>query len=251
MQVPYKYPGMESPVWVDIYNRMYRERIIFLSRYVEDDFANTIIAVLLYLEQESANDAVGMYFNVPGGVTKSGLAIYDTMRIMPYPLQTVNMGMCAQTGAFLVAGGTPGKRFALPSSRFYLQNPRIDPRYDEEGRPRVQPMQATEMKLEVEEVLRDKKRMLEGFSRFTGRSIDLLKQDFGRDFYLSATEATQYGIVDQILMPKRPSKLMSKSVRAHARSRAACPRAGPPGCRTGSGAWLGRLWWWQDVNFGL
>ena len=80
--MPYKYPGMESPVWVDVYNRMYRERIMFLSQYVDDNFANTIIAVLLYLESENANDAAAMYFNVPGGVTKSGLAIYDTMRIM-------------------------------------------------------------------------------------------------------------------------------------------------------------------------
>ena len=111
----------------------------------------------------------------------------------------------------MVAVSTPGKRFALPNARFVMQNPGIYPRYDEEGRPRVQPMQASEMKLEVEEVMRDKKRMLEGFSSFTGRSTDLLKKDFSRDFYLTATEATQYGLVDQILMPKRPGKIASKA----------------------------------------
>ena len=169
-------------MWIDVYNRMYRERIMFLNQEIDDNFANTIIAVLLYLESENANDNVAMYYNVPGGVTKSGLAIYDTMRIMPYSIQTVNIGMCAQIGAFLVGGGTPGKRFALPNSRFMMQNPRIDPRYDENGRPMFRPMQATEMKLEVEEVIRDKKLLLEGFSRFTGRSIDLLRADFGRDF---------------------------------------------------------------------
>jgi ATP-dependent Clp protease protease subunit len=210
-KVPYKYPGMEDPVWIDVYNRMYRERIMFLNQEIDDNFANTIIAVLLYLESENANDNVAMYYNVPGGVTKSGLAIYDTMRIMPYSIQTVNIGMCAQIGAFLVGGGTPGKRFALPNSRFMMQNPRIDPRYDENGRPMFRPMQATEMKLEVEEVIRDKKLLLEGFSRFTGRSIDLLRADFGRDFYLTAVEASQYGLVDQILMPKNPSKAKTKA----------------------------------------
>ena len=209
--MPYKYPGMEDPVWIDVYNRMYRERIMFLNQEIDDNFANTIIAVLLYLESENANDNVAMYYNVPGGVTKSGLAIYDTMRIMPYSIQTVNIGMCAQIGAFLVGGGTPGKRFALPNSRFMMQNPRIDPRYDENGRPMFRPMQATEMKLEVEEVIRDKKLLLEGFSRFTGRSIDLLRADFGRDFYLTAVEASQYGLVDQILMPKNPSKAKTKA----------------------------------------
>jgi len=209
-KVPYKYPGLEDPVWIDVYNKLYRERILFLSQDIDDNFANTIIAVLLYLEQESANDACSMYFNVAGGSTKSGLAIYDAMRIMPYPIQTVNMGMCAQMGAFLVAGGTPGKRVALPSARFRMENPRIDPRYDNEGRPRVQRMQATEMKLEVEEVLRDKQRILEGFSQFTGRSMELLRKDFGRDFYLSAEEATQYGLIDKLLPPKRPSKLLSR-----------------------------------------
>jgi ATP-dependent Clp protease protease subunit len=211
--VPYKYPGMESPVWVDVYNRMYRERIMFLSQVVDDNFANTIIAVLLYLESENAADPCSMYFNTPGGVTKSGLAIYDTMRIMPYPIQTVNIGMCAQMGAFLVGGGSPGKRFALPNSRFVMMNPRIDPRYDDEGRLMTRPMQATEMKLEVEEVLRDKKRMLEGFSKFTGRSVDQLRADFGRDFYLSADEALKYGLIDQILGSKRPDKLIKSDIK--------------------------------------
>ena len=209
--MPYKYPGMESPVWVDIYNRMYRERIIFVSQPIDDNFANQMISVLLYLESENAKDAVGMYYNTPGGVMKSGLAIYDAMRVMPYDMQTVNMGLCGQMAAFLVAGGTKGKRFALPNSRFSLENPGIPPTYDQEGKPRTRIMQATEMRLEVEEVMRDKKRMLEGFSEFSGRSLDVLKADFGRDFYLSAPEAIQYGLVDQLLMPKNPSKLASRS----------------------------------------
>jgi len=204
-QVPYKYPGMESPQWISVYNRMYRERIMFLGQDIDDDYANMMIAVLLYLESEDANSPASMYFNVAGGVTKAGLAMYDTMRIMPYDIQTVNMGIAAEVAAFLVAGGTPGKRFALPNARFMLQNPRIDPPIDAEGNPRTRIMQATEMQLEVQETLRDKKRMLEGLSRFTGRSVELLQQDFKRDFYLNAQEATQYGLVDQLLLPKRAS----------------------------------------------
>lgn len=202
-KVPYKYPGMESPQWVDVYNRMYRERIMFLGQGIDDDYANMMIAVLLYLESEDANSAVSMYFNVGGGMTKAGLAMYDTMRIMPYDIQTVNMGMAAQVAAFLVAGGTPGKRFALPNARFLMQNPRIDPPMDSEGKARTRIMQAEEMKLEVQETLRDKLRMLEGLSRFTGRSVEVLEQDFKRDFYLSADEASQYGLIDQLLLPKK------------------------------------------------
>ena len=209
--MPYKYPGMESPVWVDVYNRMYRERIMFLSQVVDDNFANTIIAVLLYLESEDALSPVGMYCNIGYSKMKSSLALYDTMRTMPYPIQTVNMGMSAQMGAFLVAGGTKGKRYALPNSRFYMMNPRKSPVYDNEGNPRVMPMQATEMKVDVEEILRDRKVLLEGFQGFTGRDMELLKQDFKRDFYLSAPEALEYGLIDKIIGPKNPDKSLDKS----------------------------------------
>jgi len=182
------------------------ERIMFLQNPITDDIANNMIAVLLYLESEDATSPVAMYCNCGGGIAKSGLALYDTMRIMPYEIQTVNIGMCAQISAFLVAGGTPGKRYALPNSRFVLQEPYLYPSYDAEGNPRTRIMQATEMKLEVEEVLRDRKRMLEGFSGFTGRSVELLKKDFGRNFYLDAAEAKEYGLIDSVLAPKRPDK---------------------------------------------
>jgi ATP-dependent Clp protease protease subunit len=197
---------MDSPQWVDIYNRMYRERIMFLYQGINDNVANTIIAVLLYLESEDATSPVSMYLNVPGGIAKSGLAMYDTMRIMPYDLQTVNMGMCSDVGAFLVGGGTKGKRMALPNSLFSMRSPGLYPSYDEEGKPRVRRMQATEIQLEVEEVLRDKKRMIEGFSGFTGRSVDQLRTDFKRDFYLGAEEAKEFGLIDKILLPKKKAR---------------------------------------------
>jgi len=175
---------------------------MFLSKPIDDNYANMIISVLLYLESEDAKAPTAMYFNVRGGEMKSGLSMYDTMRVMPYDIQTVNMGVAAQVGSYLVASGTPGKRFALPNAQFIMQNPGMYPRLDEEGKPMQRPMQATEMELEVTEVLRDKVRMLEGFSRFTGKSIASLQQDFERDFYLDAEGAMHYGIVDQLLSPK-------------------------------------------------
>ena len=120
-RVPFKSRDSEYTQWVDIYNRMYRERIIFLSQDIDDDFANVMISVLLYLESEDSKSPVSMYFNVAGGKTKPGLALHDTMTNMPYDIQTVNMGIVAESAAFLVAGGTPGKRFALPNSRFLMQ----------------------------------------------------------------------------------------------------------------------------------
>lgn len=209
-QVPYKYPGTDQATWINLYDRMYRERIVFLAQDIDDNFANQMIAVMLYLESDDKSAPISMYFNVNGGVMKAGLALYDTMRMMSYDINTVNMGMAAQVGAFLVASGTPGKRVALPNSRFSLKNPSIEPPLDREGKPVQRVMQATEMRLEVEEVLRDKKRMLEGLSLSTGRSIAALEHDFRRDFYLNAYEASQYGLVDKLLLPKRPSKVKSK-----------------------------------------
>jgi len=209
-RVPFKSRDSEYTQWVDVYNRMYRERIIFLSQDIDDDFANVMISVLLYLESEDAKSPVSMYFNVAGGKTKPGLALHDTMTNMPYDIQTVNMGLAAETSAFLIAGGTPGKRFALPNSRFLMQSPSMMPPLDNEGKPVQRVMQATEMKLEVAEVLRDKRRLLEGYSQFTGKPMQTLEKDFKRDFYLSAQEAMDYGLVDKLTMPKRLAKLKSK-----------------------------------------
>jgi ATP-dependent Clp protease protease subunit len=209
-RVPFKSRDSDYTQWVDIYNRMYRERIIFLSQDIDDDFANVMISVLLYLESEDSKSPVSMYFNVAGGKTKPGLALHDTMTNMPYDIQTVNMGIVAETAAFLVAGGTPGKRFALPNSRFLMQSPSMMPPMDNEGKPIQRVMQATEMQLEVAEVLRDKRRLLEGYSQFTGKPMQELEQDFKRDFFLNAQEAMDYGLVDKLTMPKRLAKLKAK-----------------------------------------
>jgi len=212
-QVPYKYPAGASGAgyrydttytsWIGVYDRIIRERIVFVNGYMNDQAANYNIGLLLYLQNEDASRPVNMYCNIAGGVTKSGLAVYDAMRLMPFDIQTLNMGICGEVGAFIVAGGTKGQRLALPNSLFNMRATRLNPPVDNEGKPQQRPMQATEMKVEVEEVLRDKNRMLDGFAQFTGQPKDKLVRDFGRDFYLTAPEALEYGLVDKLLPNKK------------------------------------------------
>jgi ATP-dependent Clp protease protease subunit len=205
-KVPYRHKGTEFTSWMGIYDRMYRERILFVNQEIDDNFANQMISVFLYLESEDATKPVALYCNSPGGLLKSGMALYDTMRIMPFDIQTVNMGLNGDIAAFLVGAGTKGKRYSLPNARFSMRSPGIEPARDGEGR-RVQRMvQATEMKLEVEEVLRDKARMIERLASFTGRPEEAIRADFERDFYLDAPEALEYGLIDKILQPKTPEK---------------------------------------------
>jgi ATP-dependent Clp protease protease subunit len=121
--VPFKVPNSEYFQWVGVYDRMARERILFLSQPLNDGVVNQMIATLLYLENEDRKSAVNLYLNVPGALTKSGLALYDTMRTMAFPIGTVNLGVCAHMGAFICAAGTKGRRVALPRSRFILTSP--------------------------------------------------------------------------------------------------------------------------------
>lgn len=233
-KVPYKHKGTEFTSWMNVYDRLYRERILFCGQAIDDSYANQMIAVFLYLESEDAKAPVSMcapargcalllphpppagtradpsrprprprrYVNSAGGPLKSGMALYDTMCVMPFEVHTVNLGMCASTAAFLVASGTKGKRVALPNARFALQNPGIAPPLDDEGRPTQRMMQASDMQLEVEEVLRDKARMVELLATFTGKPVDAVRADFERDFYLDARQAVEYGITDKVLANK-------------------------------------------------
>lgn len=209
-EVPYKYPPSAGvrydstyTSWISVYDRIIRERIVFVNGYLDDQTANYNIGLLLYLQNEDASLPVNMYCNIAGGLAKSGLAVYDAMRLMPFDIQTLNMGLCGDVGAFIVASGTKGQRLALPNCLFSMRGTRMNPPTDQEGKPQQRPMQATEMKVEVEEVLRDKSRMLDGFSRFTGKEKTELIRDFERDFYLTAPAAVEYGLVDKILPNKK------------------------------------------------
>lgn len=198
-KVPYKAPGAQNHEFIDIFNRLYRERIIYVGQDLDDESANQIIAVLLYLENTDAKANVSMYFNCPGSTVPAGLAVYDCMHAMKYPITTINLGLAASMGAFLVGAGTKGKRMALPNSRFLLQAPSLMDTV--RG-------QASDIQIEVQNILRQKQRMIDGLHQFTGRSHEELTKDLARDMYLTAPEARTYGLIDRVLVPqvKAPSE---------------------------------------------
>eukprot|EP00188_Purpureofilum_apyrenoidigerum_P004450 Plantae.Rhodophyta-Purpureofilum_apyrenoidigerum.ctg505.p1 GENE.Plantae.Rhodophyta-Purpureofilum_apyrenoidigerum.ctg505~~Plantae.Rhodophyta-Purpureofilum_apyrenoidigerum.ctg505.p1 ORF type:complete len:250 (+),score=48.82 Plantae.Rhodophyta-Purpureofilum_apyrenoidigerum.ctg505:139-888(+) len=197
-KVPYKAKGSDKYEFVDIYNRFYRERIVFINQDIDDETANQTMAVLLFLESEDDKAEVQMYFNCPGGTTTAGLAIYDCMRAMKYPITTLNLGFAAGIGAFLVGAGTPGKRLALPNSRFLVQAPSMD---------NMVRGQADTIAAEVKIVLRQREKIVNVLHNITGRDKDRIKKEVDRDFYLTAYEAREYGLIDRVLQPKKTSDI--------------------------------------------
>lgn len=192
-KVPYKAPGAQNHEFIDIFNRLYRERIIYVGQELDDEQANQIIAVLLYLEQDDAEANVSMYFNCPGGTTPAGLAVYDCISAMRYPVITLNLGLAASMSAFLVGAGTKGKRMALPNARFLLQSPAL---------PDTITGQASDIKIEVGHILKQRDRIVDGLHKFTGRTHDEVQHDLSRDMYLTAPEARTYGLIDKVLLPQ-------------------------------------------------
>jgi len=203
--VPWRPPGYDSQYtqWVSVYNRMSYERIITMFGVLDDNAANQYIALLLYLQNEDAKKKVTLYVNIPAGSIEAGLALYDTMSTMTYDIETVNLGFCGDLGAFIVAGGTKGMRGALPSSKFRMAGPRMYPPVDKDGNPQRVAMQAEDVRIEVMQVLRDKHLLLQAFSKFTGKSVSELENSFRRDFYLTAPQAVEYGLVDRIIEPRK------------------------------------------------
>jgi ATP-dependent Clp protease, protease subunit len=147
---------------------------------------------MLYLEQEDKEKTVSMYFNSPGGTTAAGLALFDCMQAMSYPIATLNLGLAASMGAFLVGAGTKGKRMSLPNARFLIQAPSmLDPVRG----------QASDLAIEVAHILKQRERVIEGYVKFSGRSYEEVKKDLKRDMYLTAPEAREWGLIDKVLLP--------------------------------------------------
>lgn len=194
-KVPYKAPGAQNHEFIDIFNRLYRERIIYVGQDLDDEQANQMIAVLLYLDQTDAKADVQMYFNSPGGTMSAGLAVYDCIRHMSYDVVTINLGLAASMGAFLMGAGTKGKRMALPNSRFLLQAPAMHDAV--RG-------QASDVAIEVGNILSQRDRMIAGLSSFTGKEEAEIREELKRDFYLTAPEAREWGLIDRVLLPKTP-----------------------------------------------
>ena len=172
----------------DIYYRLLKERIIFLGEEVNDTSASIIVAQLLFLEAEDPSKDIHLYINSPGGSVSAGFAIYDTMKYIKCDVSTICIGMAASMGAFLLAGGTKGKRFALPNSEIMIHQPSGGARG-----------QATEIKIVAENILKTKKKLNEILAANTGRSIEEIERDTERDNYMSAEEAKAYGLIDEIL----------------------------------------------------
>ena len=181
----------------DIYSLLLKERIIFLGTPIEDQVANVIVAQLLFLTHEDPEREIQMYINSPGGVIYAGLAIYDTMQMIPNPISTVAVGVTASFGTVLLTAGTKGRRFALPNATIHLHQPLGGA----QG-------QATDIEIQAKQILRLKSLLNGIMSKHTGQSIETIAKDSDRDFYLDATQAVAYGLVDQIL--EAPVKLDPK-----------------------------------------
>lgn len=172
----------------DIYSRLLNDRIIFLGEEVTDVSANLIVAQLLFLESEDPGKDIHMYINSPGGSVSAGLAIYDTMQYIKCDVSTICIGMAASMGAFLLAGGTKGKRMALPNSEIMIHQPSGGA----QG-------QATDMRIHTEWILDTKKRLNQMLSEATGQPLEVIERDTERDNFMTAQQALEYGLIDKII----------------------------------------------------
>ena len=182
----------------DIYSRLLKDRLVFAVGPVEDYMANLVVAQLLYLESENPNKDIHLYINSPGGVVSAGLSIYDTMQFINCDVSTICVGQAASMGALLLAGGTNGKRFALPHSRVMVHQPSAG----YQG-------QATDISIHAEEVLELKRRLNEIMAKHTGQTLETIEKDLERDNFMSAAAAIDYGLIDTVLESR--SEMAGKS----------------------------------------
>merc|ERR1712232_199894 len=192
--VPYKPPGSDYAQFVDINTRMLRDRTMMICKFIDEEVANEIISMLLYLRRESMNEPIDIYLNCPGALLRPGLAIYDLIcqTREKFEVRTVNLGLCAGIGALLVGAGTKGSRRAMPNSRFLLQHTGMENPF--QG-------QASDIGLEVKSVVKSNERLDFELNKMTGQPIPKIRQDMERDFYLFADEAVRYGLIDEVLLP--------------------------------------------------
>jgi len=176
----------------DIYSRLLKDRIIFLGTPIDDDVANLVIAQMLFLESEDPDKEIHIYINSPGGIVSAGLAIYDTMQYIKPVISTTCLGQAASMGALLLAGGAPGKRFALPHSRILIHQPLGGA----QG-------QATDIGIQAKEILRIREELNLILAKHTGQSVDKISRDTDRDFYMAGEQAKEYGIIDAVIEKRR------------------------------------------------
>jgi ATP-dependent Clp protease protease subunit len=177
----------------DIYSRLLKERIIFMTGQVFDEMSSLLCAQLLFLESENPTKDIAFYINSPGGVVTSGLAIYDTMQYIRCPVSTVCIGQAASMGSLLLTAGAPGKRFALPNARIMVHQPSGGA----QG-------QATDIEIQAREILRIRQRLNEIYVRHTGQTLDTIEKKLERDSFMSAEEARDFGLIDQVVESRPP-----------------------------------------------
>jgi ATP-dependent Clp protease protease subunit len=176
----------------DIYSRLLKDRIVFLGTPIDDDVANVVIAQLLFLESEDPDKDIHVYINSPGGSVTAGLAIFDTMQYVKAPISTICLGQAASMGAFLLAGGAHGKRFAVPNARIMIHQPLGG----FQG-------QATDIEIQTKEILRLKLRLNELLAHHTGQSLEKIQKDTERDYFMGAEEAKVYGLIDEVFVRRK------------------------------------------------
>jgi ATP-dependent Clp protease protease subunit len=186
--VPYRLAGSSYEQWISLYERLFRERIIFLSEEVDDAIANAIVAYLLYLDSEDQTKPIYLYINSPGGSVTAGMAIYDTMQHIKSEVVTICVGMAASMGAFLLAAGSKGKRLALPHARIMIHQPLGGSRG-----------QASDIEIEAKEILRIRQQLDRILADRTEKSLEKIQKDTDRDFFMSAQEAKEYGLIDKVI----------------------------------------------------
>ena len=176
----------------DIYSRLLKDRIVFLGTPIDDDVANVVIAQLLFLESEDPDKDIHVYINSPGGSVTAGLAIFDTMQYVKAPISTICLGQAASMGAFLLAGGARGKRFAVPNARIMIHQPLGG----FQG-------QATDIEIQTKEILRLKARLNELLAHHTGQPVEKIQKDTDRDYFMGAEEAKAYGLIDEVFVRRK------------------------------------------------
>jgi len=184
----------------DIYSRLLKDRIVFLGTPVDDDVANVIIAQLLFLESEDPDKDISIYINSPGGSVTAGLAIYDTMQYVKPQVSTICLGQAASMGAFLLAGGAKGKRFAVPNARIMIHQ--LSGGFQGQG---------TDIEIHAREALRLKQKLNEIMARHTGQPLERIEKDTERDYFMGPGEAKEYGIIDEVIVHRhRPAAATEK-----------------------------------------
>ena len=187
--VPYRLPGGNYEQWISIYERLFRERIIFLTEEVSDGIANAIVAYMLYLDSDDPTKPIYLYINSPGGSVTAGMAIYDTMRYIKSEVVTICVGLAASMGSFLLCAGSPGKRLALPHSRIMIHQPLGG----------VGQRQATDIEIEANHIVQIKHRLNGLMADHTGQTREQIEKDTDRDNFMSAEEAKTYGLIDRVI----------------------------------------------------